>query len=167
MKGGRLFLVYLIFSVIPATRLFSIKAALLRWAGAKIGANVRIVSSARFYVGGQLSVGDDTWIGHEVLVVGGAADVTIGARVDLAPRVTLITGTHELYSVPGRAAGAGYSLPIDIQDGVWIGASATVLGGVTVHECAVVAAGALVRYDIQAFNVVGGVPARIISRSNK
>ena len=150
-------------TLMPPTRCFAIKRALLGWAGADVGTNVRIVSSARFYLTGRLIIGDDTWIGHEVLVSGGDADVVIGSKVDIAPRVCLLTGSHELFTIAGRAAGKGYSLPITIADGAWLGASSTILGGVTVGLCSVVAAGALVNRDVKPGRVFGGVPAREIS----
>jgi acetyltransferase-like isoleucine patch superfamily enzyme len=162
MKPARLFLVHLVFGLLPPTRSFHMKCGLLRWAGAEIGKNVRIVSSARFLLAGQLRIGDGTWIGHEVLIVGGEADVTIGANVDVAPRVSIVTGSHELFGVHGRAAGEGFSRPIHIMDGVWIGAAATILGGVVVGQSSMIAAGAVVNRDVAAGAVVGGVPARII-----
>src|SRR5437588_481791 len=79
MKPARLYLVHLVFGWLPPTRCFRIKRDLLRWAGAEVGENVQIVSSARFFLTGRLRIGDGTWIGHEVLMVGGEADVTIGA----------------------------------------------------------------------------------------
>lgn len=164
MKPLRLHIVHIIFACFPATRLFKLKSSLLRWAGATVGRNVRIVSSARFYLTGHLTIGDGTWIGHEVLIVGGDADVTIGQNVDIAPRVTVVTGTHKLFATPGRAAGSGYSLPIHIEDGVWIAASATILGGAQIHEGSMVAAGALVRDDVPSRSVVAGVPSRVIDR---
>lgn len=165
MKPPRLYVAHLIFGLLPPTRCFHIKRNLLRWAGALIGDNVRIVSSARFLLTGRLSIGDGTWIGHEVLIVGGDADVTIGARVDVAPRVSIITGSHERLGVEGRAAGKSFSQPIHIMDGAWIGAAATILGGVVVGANSIVAAGAVVRRDVPVGTVVGGVPARNISKS--
>ena len=53
-------------------------------------------------------------------------------------------------------------LPIRIGKGVWIGANATVLAGVTIGDHAVVAAGAVVTKDVPARAIVGGVPARFI-----
>jgi len=163
MSSIRLFVMHLLMIVMPPTRCFALKRTLLRWAGATVGANVRIVSSARFYLTGRLVIGDETWIGHEVLVVGGDADVVIGSNVDIAPRVTLVSGSHELFTIEGRAAGKGYSLPITIEDGAWLGASSTILGGVTVGRCSVVAAGALVNRDVTPGCVFGGVPAREIN----
>lgn len=55
------------------------------------------------------------------------------------------------------------SQPIKIDDGVWIGCRATVLGGVHIGEYAVIAAGSVVTNDVPAYAIVGGVPARVIS----
>lgn len=153
-------LMHLIMSAIPPTRCFALKRALLRWAGAQVGANARIVSTARFYLTGRLSIGNDTWVGHDVLVVGGDAAVVIGCKVDIGPRVSLVTGSHKLFTIEGRAAGIGYSSPITIEDGAWLGAASTILGGVTVGQCSVVAAGALVNRNVKQGIVCGGVPAR-------
>jgi acetyltransferase-like isoleucine patch superfamily enzyme len=48
------------------------------------------------------------------------------------------------------------------MDGVWIGAGATILGGVIVGQSSMIAAGAMVHRDIPAGAFVGRVPARII-----
>lgn len=162
MRSTRLYLLHIAFRLLPPTRCFHLKRVLLRWAGAKVGENVRIASSARFFLTGQLIIGDGTWIGHEVLIAGGDANVTIGANVDIAPRVTIVTGSHELYGIEGRAAGNGFSRPVHIMDGAWIGAAAIILGGVVIGRSSMVAAGAAVHRNVADKTVVGGVPARVI-----
>lgn len=52
---------------------------------------------------------------------------------------------------------------IDIAADVWIGASAIVLGGVSIGEGAVIAAGAVVTKDVAPYSIVGGNPARHIA----
>lgn len=52
--------------------------------------------------------------------------------------------------------------PIVIEDDVWIGAKATVLGGVTIGRGAIIAAGAVVNKDVEPYSIVGGVPAKHI-----
>lgn len=160
MNSFRLYVYNALSSLMPPTRLFACKRALLRWAGAKVGNNVRIVSSARFWLTGPLEIGDNTWIGHEVLIVGGDSAVRIGKDVDIAPRVTLVTGGHQPFGLPGKAAGQGFSSPIMIGDGAWIGASATLLGGVNAGARSLIAAGALVRTEVGLGQIVGGIPAR-------
>ena len=55
--------------------------------------------------------------------------------------------------------------PIYIGNHVWIGLRATVLKGVTIGDGAIVAAGAVVNKDVPPKTLVGGVPARIISKN--
>ncbi|ODV40667.1 hypothetical protein AWV79_05580 [Cupriavidus sp. UYMMa02A] len=76
MNTARLFAFHLVMTLLPPTRCFPLKRLLLRWCGAEVGTNVRIASSARFYLTGRLVIGDDTWIGHDVLIAGGSADVS-------------------------------------------------------------------------------------------
>lgn len=162
MQAIGLYAFSLVAKLLPATRLFGLKRWLLRLAGAKVGNNVRCASSARFQLTGPLQIGADTWIGHEVLVVGGDAPVEIGACCDIAPRVLIATGTHQIAPHAAHVAGKGYSLPIRIGDGCWIGAGAIILGGTTLGAHCIVAAGAVVRGQFPERVLIGGVPARVI-----
>lgn len=95
MRPSRLWIYRLITALLPETRFFGLKVRLLRWCGAQIGSNVRINSSARFAGNGQLIIGNDVWIGPgNLLSAVGSATLTIGSHCDLAPQVTLLTGTH-------------------------------------------------------------------------
>jgi acetyltransferase-like isoleucine patch superfamily enzyme len=49
-----------------------------------------------------------------------------------------------------------------IEKGVWVAAGATIIGGVTVGENSVVAAGSVVTKNVLANTLVGGNPARVI-----
>ncbi|MDH4209491.1 MAG: sugar O-acetyltransferase, partial [Anaerolineae bacterium] len=55
-----------------------------------------------------------------------------------------------------------YSRRVVFKRGCFVGTNVTVLPGVTVGECAFVAAGGVVREDVPPHHVVGGVPARTI-----
>lgn len=49
-----------------------------------------------------------------------------------------------------------------IGNDVWIGYGAKIIEGVTIENGAIVLAGAIVTKDVEAFSIVGGVPAKHI-----
>lgn len=51
-----------------------------------------------------------------------------------------------------------------IGNDVWIGSHSLILGGVTIGDGAVVAAGAVVTKDVEPYTIVGGVPAKPIKK---
>lgn len=161
IKAWRLFVISLLCKVLPETRMFGFKTTLYRWTGVRIGRNVRICSSAKILGAGPLEIGDDVWIGPETMIVA-VAPVTLGSHIDIAPRVYIGTGTHEIDPLGPHSAGTGRSLPVTIADGVWIGVGATLTPGISIGQKAVIAAGAVVIADIPPRFVVGGVPARCL-----
>lgn len=54
--------------------------------------------------------------------------------------------------------------PVVIGNDVWIGARATILGGVTISDGAIVAGGSVVTKDVEPYAIVGGVPAKPIRK---
>jgi acetyltransferase-like isoleucine patch superfamily enzyme len=54
------------------------------------------------------------------------------------------------------------SLGISIGDGVWIGASTTILDGAIIGRNSVIGAGAMVRGEIPPYSMAVGVPARVL-----
>lgn len=162
MSPSKLYIVNLLFSFIPATRMFGVKRLLLRWAGAKIGNNVRIVSSVRVLGVGELTIGENTFIGHFTKILVGGGVVKIGRDVDISSNVTIINGTHNLYDIPRKAAGTGLSKNIKIGDGSWICASVTIIGGARLGDCSIIASGATVVSEVPSYCLFGGVPAKFL-----
>jgi maltose O-acetyltransferase len=113
---------------------------------------------------GRLAIGSDTFIGHQVLIAGGDASITVGSYCDIAPRVTIVSGSHDISSGGPRAAGRGRSNPIVIEDGVWIGAGSIILGGARIGRRSVIGAGSVVVGDIPSNSVALGVPCRVTRR---
>ena len=92
-----------------------------------------------------------------------AGGVQIGSNVSISPWVKLLTADHQ----PQSRTFAGRARPIVIQDYVFIGAGATILGGVIIAEGAVVASGAVVTRNVDAYTIVAGVPAKPIGQRIK
>ena len=131
--------------ILPLTKFWATKRLLISLCGVLVDRGVRIVSSAKFQTNGELIIKKNTWIGHNVFIVGGDSIVYIGESCDLAPNVLIATGTHEILTNLERAAGKSNSLPVFIDDGVWVCAGAIILGGTRIGQCSVVAAGAVVK----------------------
>ena len=139
--------------------LSSVKRLILRWFGAKVGRGVVIKPHVRIKYPWLLEIGDHCWIGEQVWV-DNLAPVSLGSDVCLSQLAYLCTGSHD----PDSPTFDLITRPIRIERGGWIAARATVLGGVTVHEMAVVAACALAVHDIPAHTIAGGNPAKTIRK---
>lgn len=147
--------------LLPPTRCFGLKRRVLKLMGVNVSSTARIAKGLQVLGTLHLEIGEDAFVGHDVLICGGRSRVVIGSRVDIAPRVVLETGSH-LIDMPGdRAAGQGVSRDIVIRNGAWLGVGVTVLGGVTIGESAVIAAGSVVTRDIPPRCVAAGSPCRV------
>jgi O-antigen/teichoic acid export membrane protein/acetyltransferase-like isoleucine patch superfamily enzyme len=152
-----------IISYIPS---FTIRHAWYRkMLGWYIGPGAAILMGQRIHMTGvrtsgkRVSIDRGSVINHGCLLytTGG---LVIGQNVSISTGVWLVTGTHDMND-PNFAA---YYKPIVIDDYAWIGTRATILGGVTIGEGAVVMAGAVVTRDVAPYTVVGGVPAREVGK---
>jgi len=141
--------------------------------GAQLGANTKIWHFCHVYP--KAVIGQNTILGQNVMVANG---VTIGDFCKIQNNVSLYEGVVlEDYVFCGpsmvftnvttprclfpRCTAEDYVTTL-IKRGASIGANATIVCGVTLHECAFVAAGAVVTKDVPPYAMVAGVPARII-----
>ncbi|MDH7463663.1 acyltransferase [Chitinophagaceae bacterium 26-R-25] len=140
-------------------------------AGSKwsIGDNVRIASYCNIFsrekgMYGVLTIGDGTTIADNGLV-DVSDNLTIGENVAIGPRCTIYTHDHDYAAdreVPWR--GTRKATPVTIGDGAWIGSNVTILPGVVIGNGAVIAAGSVVAKNVEAYTLVGGVPAKLIKQ---
>lgn len=135
---------------------FRVRAAMLNALGCRIARDVR-VSPGVVVTGPRLDIGSGSFIAAGVLF-DADAQITLGRRVHVGPCARLVTQSHRIGPAEQRA-GETIVSPITIGDGVWIGAQATILGGVSVGRGAVVAAGAVVIADCEDNTLYAGVPA--------
>ena len=136
-----------------------VRKSLFRLLGAKFGPGTSIKGGGYVY-GGGLTTGANCYI-NRGCYFDMTAKITLGSNVVVGHGVTFITAEHGLGGAT-RRAGKVRGWQILIEDGVWVGANATILPGVTVGRGAVVAAGSVVNKDVPANVVVAGVPSKMV-----
>jgi acetyltransferase-like isoleucine patch superfamily enzyme len=113
----------------------------------------------------KLRIGEFCHIGPGV-TLDLSAPILLEDRCAVAMNAQLITHLDVGYSPLATRAFPSSFGGVTVEYGAYIGAGAIILKGVRVGRCAVVAAGALVREDVQPYTVVAGVPARVIRQLN-
>ncbi len=104
----------------------------------------------------NIHLGEGVVIGANVSV-GAHSPIHIGNRVRISKDVQIETAGLDFTSRPPPYPHV--SQPIVIEDGVWIGTRAIVMGGVSIGAYSVVAAGSVVTRNVPPYTIVGGVPA--------
>ena len=140
----------------------------------------RIGNGSKFYG----SMGYGSYIGENSKI-----NATVGCYCCIADRVYTVSGTHPVsdfvsihpafYST-AKQAGFAYTneekfietcfnkvdgkTSVYIGNDVWIGCNVVLLGGITIGDGAIIAAGAVVTQDVEPYSIVGGVPAKFIRK---
>ena len=109
----------------------------------------------------EIVVGETTTIGYHTLIFA-SERIEIGRDCLIAPFVYLVDSNHGMERGERINRQPNQTAPIVVGDDVWIGTGAKILAGVRVGEGAVIAAGALVREDVEPYEIVGGIPARVL-----
>lgn len=113
---------------------------------AEIGDNAVIMMGAVINIGAK--IGKNTMIDMNA-ILGGRAEVGENSHIGAG---AVLSGVIE----PANAT------PVRVGNNVLVGANAVVLEGVQIGDNAVVAAGSVVTKDVEAGQVVAGVPAKVI-----
>ena len=109
----------------------------------------------------RIKIGKNVFINSNSLLMA-RGGITIEDDVLLAANVQLLSNNHDEYERRVLTC-----KPIHIKKGAWIGAGATVLPGVTIGEYAIVGASAVVTKDVGDYEVVVGVPAKVVKTLDK
>ncbi len=137
---------------------FEEKRRIMGKLGFQVGEGTRVVGP--LHCTGKLTIGKNCWIGKNFMV-NGYGEVSIGDNCDIAPGVSIQTGSH-LIGTSDRRAGEITEKDVMIGSGTWICANATLIGGVEVGKGCVIAACACVNKNIESNTLVAGVPAKLI-----
>jgi acetyltransferase-like isoleucine patch superfamily enzyme/glycosyltransferase involved in cell wall biosynthesis len=115
----------------------------------------------------RIMIGDSVIINNNVHI-GAIGQISIGNNVLIGSNILITDHSHGDAKDRGRAGppverplvSKG---PVVIEDDVWIGEGACILGGVSVGRGAIIGANAVVVCDVERGTVVAGAPARVVS----
>ena len=133
--------------------------------GSRVWHFVHVCSGAR--IGRNVSLGQNVFVGHKVVIgdnckiqnnVSVYDNVTLEEGVFCGPSM-VFTNVYNPRSLIERKSEFRDTL---VRRGATLGANSTIVCGVTIHEFAVIGAGAVVNKDVPAYALMVGVPARQI-----
>ncbi len=134
-----------------------IRIIFYQFAGVKIGKGSHLHMGTQFFNPSGIEIGRGSIIGQNAFL-DGRDKLKIGDHVDIASDVLIYNSEHDINS-PEFEPIKG---PVEIGDYVFVGPRVIILPGVSIGKGAVIAAGAVVVKNVGEFEVVGGVPAKII-----
>ncbi|MFK7756986.1 MAG: WcaF family extracellular polysaccharide biosynthesis acetyltransferase [Flavobacteriales bacterium] len=134
--------------------MYGFKRFLLRAFGATIGKDVVIKPAVNIKYPWKLTIGDYAWIGEEVWI-DNLSQVTIGNHCCISQGALLLCGNHNYKKVSFDLI----SRPITLEDGCWIGAKATVTGGVVCKSHSLLAVNSATSVNLDAYTIYRGNPA--------
>lgn len=134
----------------------------LRTFVAKLDEGAMINSPFYMEFANHLEMGVNSFINYDCIMLNNAM-VKLGDNVLVGPKVSFYTAIHPI-DAKQREQWLVYAKPITVKDNVWIGGSATILGGVTIGKNAIVGAGAVVTKDVEPNTIVVGNPARVLRK---
>jgi putative colanic acid biosynthesis acetyltransferase WcaF len=137
----------------------SLKCAVLRAFGAKIGRGVVIKPQVKITFPWKLEIGDFVWLGEECWLLN-LDRITIGSNVCISQRAFLCTGNHnyrlQTFDLIVK--------PITVEDGAWLGAGCWVGPGAKVGSHSVLTAGSVMGGDMEPWGIYQGNPATFIKK---
>lgn len=131
-----------------------------------MGKNSVIYFGAEIRAPYNLHVGNRSIIGDNCILDARCEGIFIGEDVNISSGVNFWTEAHDVNDSYFRSMPSNKGA-IRVENRVWLSAGCTILDKVTIGEGAVVAAGAVVTKDVEAFSIVAGIPAKKIGERNR
>lgn len=132
-----------------------------------IGKLVHIMEGCELQPGPNgIIIGDGTILHAHGSLMG---DILIGRHCLISKFFYASSGSHDisrpsLIRYNDSIQASPISMPVRIEDDVWVGFNVFVRPGVTLCKGSVIGAGSVVTRDVAPYNVVAGAPARVIKR---
>lgn len=136
-----------------------VKAAILKLFGASLGKGIIIKPRVNIKYPWLLSIGDYSWIGENVWI-DNLVPVIIGPNCCISQGAMLLTGNHDYKKSSFDLITGG----IHLEEGVWVGAQATVCPGVTMKSHSILSVGSVLTKDSDDYTIYQGNPAKPVRK---
>lgn len=164
----KLFLYYAFVQHLPHSRLVGFSNSIRVWYAAKVlgimpfDKNTKLEHKVYLSNAKHTKIGKNCRINENVFI----QQAIIEDEVLIAPNVAILSVSHKHERTDISIVNQGDTKPNppSIKKGAWLGRNVVVLPGVIIGEGAIVAAGAVVNKNVDAYTIVGGVPAKFIKK---
>ncbi|CAL2082110.1 putative maltose O-acetyltransferase [Tenacibaculum sp. 190524A02b] len=133
------------------------KVSLLHELLGTVGKGIVVEHNFHCDFGYNIHVGANFYAGYNCTILD-MAEVSIGDNCLIAPNVGIYTAGHTINPINRHKT--GYAKPITIGNNVWIGGHCAIIGGVTIGDNSIIAAGSVVTKDVPKNTIYGGKPAK-------
>jgi chloramphenicol O-acetyltransferase type B len=143
----------------------------VKWRKYKIGRGFHAGIRVRLWAKNTIQIGENFYIGRNSQI---ETDCLIGDNVIFGNSVAIV-GPYDHHfqqiGVPIRLASSirekdydwrGLNLVTNIGNDVWVGYGVIIMGGVTISDGAIIAAGSVVTKNVEPYCIYGGYPAKKI-----
>jgi maltose O-acetyltransferase len=124
-----------------------------------VGEGISVEHNFHCDLGYNIHVGKNFYAGFNCTILD-MAEVRIGNNCLIGPNVGIYTAGHDVNPINRHKT--GYAKPITIGNNVWIGGHCAIIGGVSIGDNSIIAAGSVVTKDVPANAIFGGNPAKKI-----
>lgn len=129
----------------------------------RVGKNVTLFPGVMLQGTGNISIGDNTYIGNNTIVYSEEGySIEIGSNCMIAGQCYIINTDHMMELGELMTKQGTNSSNIKIEDNVWIAGDVTILKGSHIRTGGVIGAKALVRGETDENGIYAGIPARLI-----
>lgn len=116
------------------------------------------------YVFGEVSVGENTWIGP-FTILDGSGGLKIGSFCSISAGVQIYTHDSIDWALSGGKEAYAYA-SVEIGNNCYIGPNTVITRGVTIGDRTIIGANSLVLENIPAGSRAMGTPARVVAPSH-
>lgn len=143
----------------------NIRYQLVRRIFKKCGKFVNVERGVVFGRGTDIEIGDYSGIGINAVI---PSTCKIGNHVMMGPNCYVLSRNHDFSDTNKPMCFQGYleTLPLVVEDDVWIGRNVLMTPGRIIKRGSIIAAGCVLCKDFPEYSIIGGNPSKLI-RSRK